>query len=265
MSAFDDHERAMWAGKAEAYGRSFAALCGHAVPALLDAARVFEGVRVLDVGTGPGSVAVAALERGAVVSAVDAEPGMVALASALGVDARVAVLPELPFEDGAYDAVVANFVVNHVGHPAVAMAELRRVARPGGRLAATVWADAGNGAMDLIVQALTAAGVEWPALPRVPEELNFERTPAGFAALAEAAGWGEVAGRELVVSHRVAPEAWWAGVADGVANLGLVVTGLPEEVRARAKAEYDRLAAGAVGEDGLLVVPGLAVLVAGLA
>ncbi|MFI6329828.1 methyltransferase domain-containing protein [Micromonospora chersina] len=44
--------------------------------ALLDAAAVRAGRRVIDVGTGPGTVAAAALARGAEVVAVDAEPSM---------------------------------------------------------------------------------------------------------------------------------------------------------------------------------------------
>ncbi|AUG78847.1 methyltransferase type 11 [Kitasatospora sp. MMS16-BH015] len=262
---FDRHERGLWVGKAEAYRASFAALCGHAVPALLAAGGVAAGVRVLDVGTGPGTAARAAQQLGAVVSAVDADPGMVALAVAGGVAARVAVLPELPYEDGAYESVVGNFVVNHVEHPAAAMAELRRVARPGGRLAATIWADAGNGSMDLFVRALAVAEHGRPVPPRVPEALNFERSAAGFAELAVAAGWDGVSCRELLFEHRVTPADWWAGVAAGVANLGYVVTGLPTEQRARVEAEYRRLAAAAVGADGLLTVPAVALLVSGRA
>lgn len=264
MGEFDEHERRLWAGRAQAYRQSFAELCAHTVPALLDAARVGPGVRVLDVGTGPGTAAVAAAGLGAVVTAVDADPGMAALAAAAlpGADVRVALLPELPFADGAYDAVVGNFVVNHVGRPAAALAELRRVARPGGWLAATIWADEGNGSMELFGRAL-AAEVQWPVLPRVPAELNFERTAAGFGALAAGAGWAGAGCREIRLVHRVDPELWWAGVAAGVANLGLVVTSQPAGVIAAVKREYDRLAGECVEADGLLSVPGLALLAYG--
>jgi hypothetical protein len=73
-AAFDAAERAMWEGRAAAYADSFGRLCAHPVEALLDAA----------------------------------DAGMVAAARERGVGARVAVLPELPFADGEFDAVVAT-------------------------------------------------------------------------------------------------------------------------------------------------------------
>ena len=54
---FDTYERGLWAGRAAAYERGFARLTAHTAEALLDAAGVAAGTRVLDVGTGPGVVA----------------------------------------------------------------------------------------------------------------------------------------------------------------------------------------------------------------
>lgn len=73
-TSFDEHERSRWAGRATAYERSFGALFAYPADHLLDAAGVGAGCRVLDVGTGPGTVAARAVGRGAVVVAVDAEP-----------------------------------------------------------------------------------------------------------------------------------------------------------------------------------------------
>src|SRR6185369_9111359 len=128
---FDQHEREMWAGRATAYARSFAGLCAHAAPPLVTAVAAGPGVRLLDVGTGPGTVAALAVALGADVDAVDAEPSMVALAARRVPQAtvRLGILPDLPFVDATFDAVVANFVINHVADPAAAVAELARVAR----------------------------------------------------------------------------------------------------------------------------------------
>ena len=140
---FDAYERELWAGRATAYERGFARLTAHTAGALLDAAGVGVGTRLLDVGTGPGVVARVAVARAARVTAVDAEPGMAEAAArnVPGLDVRVAVLPDLPLNDGEFDAVTGNFVINAVGDPAAVLAELRRVLRAGGRLALTCWTD----------------------------------------------------------------------------------------------------------------------------
>lgn len=260
---FDVHERRMWAGAAEAYAGSFAGLCGATAEALLDAAEVGAGTRVLDVGTGPGTVAVAALLRGASVVAVDAEPGMLALATANAPQAEVrhAVLPELPFSDGSFDAAVANFVINHVEDPWGALIELRRVVRPGGRLAVTIWHSTGNEAMSLFNLALDEVGVERPVYPTLP--VDFDRTAEGLRGLLEETGWGEVVSSELAWTHREDPEVWWSGPAGGVASIGLVVTGQTPQMVARIKSAYDRLAAERVAEDGLVDLPAVALLASG--
>ena len=111
---FDTYERGLWAGRADAYEHGFARLTVHAVGALLDAAGV-GAAEVLDVGTGPGLVAAVAMERGAKVTAVDAEPSMAEAAArnVPGLDVRLAVLPDLPLPDADFDAVTGNFVINH--------------------------------------------------------------------------------------------------------------------------------------------------------
>ncbi|MGW4680652.1 hypothetical protein ACWEOS_19495 [Micromonospora taraxaci] len=63
-TAYDAYVRSHWSGRAAAYDRSLAALCAHPAPSLLDAADVGAGTRVLDVGTGSGTVAGLASARG---------------------------------------------------------------------------------------------------------------------------------------------------------------------------------------------------------
>ena len=93
--------------------------------------------RVLEVGCGPGWFAARAREElGAEVVAVDTSERMVELARARGVDARVGDVQELPFEDRAFDAAAANWMLYHVPDVDRAVAELARVLRPGGRLVA---------------------------------------------------------------------------------------------------------------------------------
>ncbi|MCX4585870.1 class I SAM-dependent methyltransferase [Streptomyces sp. NBC_01481] len=263
MTVFDDAERRTWAGRAEAYAASFAGLCAYPVPMLLDAAEVRAGTRVLDIGTGTGTVARAAAGRGAKVTAVDAEPGMVALAArvAPGANVRVAVLPDLPFADGEFDAVVGNFVLNHVGQPHVALTELRRVTRPGGRVALTIWTAPTAAGQALFGRALQAAGVSRPAhLPVLAPEDNFERTAGGLAGLLGAAGFADAACRTLAWNHRATAEEWWSGPAAGVASIGQVVVSQTAEVVAEIKRHYDSISAEFAGPGGVLALPQLALL-----
>ena len=105
---FDSYARGLWAGRADAYEHGFARLTVHAVGALLDAAGVGTGTRVLDVGL-PDQRGVRRGRRGAGarVDAVDAEPSMAEAAArnVPGLDVRVAVLPDLPLPAAGFDAV----------------------------------------------------------------------------------------------------------------------------------------------------------------
>ena len=262
-TVFDEGERRTWSGRAAAYADSFAGLCAYPVPWLLDAADVREGVRVLDVGTGTGTVAAAACERGAKVTAVDAEPSMVDLAARRAPDAgvRVAVLPELPFDDGEFDAVVGNFVLNHVGRPRDALDELRRVVRPGGAIALTIWAEPAASGQTLLGRAVRAAGVgRPPQLPPLAPEDDFPRDPEGLAALMDSAGLREASCETIRWDHRASAAEWWSGPAAGVAFIGQVVLSQPEEVRAAIKDQFDLLSREFTGPDGRLVLPHAALL-----
>lgn len=105
---------------------------------LLTAARLGPGARLLDVGCGLGASArLAAAEYGLRVDALDASPAVVARAAAKASEARVhwtiGTLPELPFEDATFDAVLAECVLSTMDR-AAALSELARVTRPGGTL-----------------------------------------------------------------------------------------------------------------------------------
>lgn len=265
---FDAEERAIWAGRAQAFQDSFAKLCAHSAPALLDAVDAAPGVRLLDVGTGIGTVAATACARGAEVTAVDAEPGMVELArrNAPAADIRVGVLPDLPFPAGAFDAVVANFVVNHVGRPAAALAAMRAAARPGGRVAATIWCSPAGQGHELFDRAVEAAGAQPPAgLPRIASEHDFPRTPEGFADLFTAAGLTDVTCETLSWDHLADPEEWWGGAAAGVGMIAQKISRQDPETIGRIKAAYDELAREFVGPDGRLVLRYHALLARGRA
>jgi SAM-dependent methyltransferase len=264
MTDFDAYERELWAGRAGVYARGFAGLTAHTVGPLLDAARVGPGSRMLDLGTGPGTVAAEAVRRGAKVSAVDADPLMAETAArnVPDADVRVAILPALPHDDETFDAVVGNFVINHVGDPAATLAESRRVLRPDGRLALTCWTMPGSGVLALVRDAMEEVGVPWPDDVPPSPFMTYGR-PDAFAAL--------VGGtfREARVDHldwdfTFEPDGWWEKSAmSGVGSNAVVLLRQDPQTIARVKEVYDRrLTAHATG-DGRVSVPAHALLAHG--
>ena len=111
-------------------------------PAMLALAGDVAGRSILDAGCGSGTLSAALGDRGAAVTGLDASTGMLDLArKRLGdrVELRLADLNDpLPFEDGAFDDVVASLVLHYIEDWTPVLAEMRRVLRPGGRLFVSV-------------------------------------------------------------------------------------------------------------------------------
>ncbi|XVQ11067.1 class I SAM-dependent methyltransferase [Spirillospora sp. CA-255316] len=262
MTTFDEYERELWAGRAPAYDRGFARLTAYTAGPLLDAAKVGPGTALLDVGTGPGVVPAEAVRRGAEVSAVDADPLMAETAArnVPGLDVTVAVLPELPFGDAAFDAVTGNFVINHVGDPAAALAELRRVLRPGGRLALTCWEMPGSGALGIVREAVDRVGVPWPDdIPVTPFMEYGER--AAFERLVRDAGFGDARAEAVTWHHRTDPEEWWeTGALSRVGSNGVIIARQDAATIARIKKSYDEIMSGYTVGAGEVSLPAHALL-----
>src|SRR5689334_24997116 len=113
-------------------------------PVLLDAVGVGPGDAVLDVACGTGVVAATATDRvgptGTVIG-VDLNPGMLAVATARTQRVRwmQADAADLPFPGGTFDQVLCQAGLQYFPDRLHAVREMRRVLRPGGRLAALVW------------------------------------------------------------------------------------------------------------------------------
>ena len=154
-------EHAGWQRAAARYNDTFAPATAPFVTPLLEAAGLSAGQRVLDIACGPGHVAAAAARRGAVAQGLDFSAAMVAIAR--NTYPAIAVIEgdaeDLPYADGAFDAVVSGFGIHHVPRPEAALAECRRVLTPGGRVAFTVWAaPAANMAWSLVFDAVARCG-----------------------------------------------------------------------------------------------------------
>jgi SAM-dependent methyltransferase len=171
--------------------------------------------RFLEVGCGTGWFAArVARELGAEVVALDQSERMVELARGEGVDARVGDVQELPFPEGSFNCVAANWMLYHVADLDRGLAEIARVLAPGGRLVAIT-----NG-LDHLYELWDLVGA---MAERVTRDFAFgaengeERLRRHFRAVErrEAGGTVRIADREAVVRYLESMQAW-RGLAERV-------------------------------------------------
>jgi SAM-dependent methyltransferase len=241
---------ALWNDVAAAYDRSFATLCAGTTEAVLSL--LPPASRVLDVGCGSGHLTTATHEAGHAVHGVDPDPEMLALAQArTTADLCLGALPELPFDPASFDAVVANFVLNHVDAPRAAARGLARVARPGGRVVATIWPAYVPEHLTLWSALLDECGAVRPELPRLAPELDFERSPEGLGMLLSGAGLEVVGATTTAWEWRVRPEDFWAG-ATALGNFGVIWRAQSGEVQDRMRTRFPGLVKHRLDGDDLV-------------
>jgi ubiquinone/menaquinone biosynthesis C-methylase UbiE len=243
--AFKDFEAAGWSANAGGYGRLTGRITALVAELLLDAAGVRDGVRVLDVGCGTGGLCAAAADRGARPTGVDLADGMVAAARRAhpGIEFVAGDAEALPCPDGAFDAVLGAFVVNHVPHPEGAAAELRRVLAPGGRVALAMWGPPERVPfLGLFDEAMRAAGVRAAdALPPGPPAFRFADERA-LRELLAGAGFERVEVRGHELTPAVAdPDQLWHGVQTGSVRTAAQLRALGDDERARVRSALEEL------------------------
>ncbi len=163
-------------------------------PRLVEAAAIAPGDRVLDVACGTGVLARAAAKvvgPSGSVSGIDLAPGMLALASRLAPEVTFHHGPaeDLPFDAGAFDKVVSQFGLMFFRDRIQALREMRRVLRPGGRLAIAVWASLDDTPayaaevelLDRLAGSAAANALRAPFVLGNPEDVLSLVVRAGFA------------------------------------------------------------------------------------
>jgi demethylmenaquinone methyltransferase/2-methoxy-6-polyprenyl-1,4-benzoquinol methylase len=181
-----------------------------------------EGERVLDLAAGTGTVSRSLTRTGADCVACDFSLGMLRVgATRLGGQAgggpasppgrgRVRFVAgdalALPFRNGAFDAVMISFGLRNVADPAAALAEMRRVTRPGGRLLICEFGHLDNRRLDAaygryLAMALPAAARRLSPNPGaysyLAESIGAWPGKQELAAMIRAAGWSSVRWRTL--------------------------------------------------------------------
>jgi ubiquinone/menaquinone biosynthesis C-methylase UbiE len=128
---------------ADVYDRHVGRYSPQLSAAVIDAAGVRPGDRVLDVGCGPGGLtqALAELAGSDNVAAVDPSDTFVDACRQRvpGADVRLSRAEQLPFAEATFDVVLSQLVVNFLEDADAGLREMRRVAKSGGIVAACVW------------------------------------------------------------------------------------------------------------------------------
>lgn len=223
---------------AEAYDRFMGRYSSQLSAQMADLAEVRRGQRALDVGCGPGALTGELVARlgGDAVAAVDPSAPFVEAARERhpGVIVHRATAEALPFDGDAFDAALAQLVVHFMTDPIAGLAEMRRITRPGGLVAACVWDfDGGRAPLSTFWQAareLTAG-----------EEIDDESARAGarrghLVELMSTSGLSDVREAELEVSLEHSTfESWWEPYTRGVGPAGGFVARLDDEGRAQLR------------------------------
>ena len=243
---FKQFEARVWTAQAGTYGELSGQVTSRFAEPLLDAAGVRHGDRVLDVATGHGYVAERAEARGAIPLGIDIADGMVALARRNHPELEFTVgdAEDLPLEDGGFDAVVGNFVINHLPGPDRGVAEAARVLVAGGHLAFSAWQRPDRMLiMGLIGQAIEAAGVKEDeraaGIPSGPDGYRFA-DQAEFRGLLEGTGLVEVDVEPVELVHRIADaEELWRGFMGGSVRGSTFVRAQSDAVQAGIREALD--------------------------
>ena len=259
-----------WRSGAEARGQAV----GPVTELMLDLAGVTVGSQVLDLGAGTGDQTVIAAQRvgpGGAVLATDISDSMLDLAREAAraadlrnVQTRVMDAQHLELESGSFDAVIARFSLQFVPDVQRALAEVRRVLKPGGRLAAAVFSAVEKNPFRAAPQAIASrlAGRPFPEPGPGQWALN---DPTTLRNAFLQAGFREVDVRPVPFVYR------FPSLVDALRNLeeaqpllAKLLDELSEADRATAWAEIERILQPFVGPDGF-EAPNEALIAAGTA
>jgi demethylmenaquinone methyltransferase/2-methoxy-6-polyprenyl-1,4-benzoquinol methylase len=183
--------------------------------AVTDALQLQPGELVLDLAAGTATSSAALATSGARVVGCDFSLGMLRVGRGKGVDLVAGDALRLPFADAAFDAVTISFGLRNTADVQVALGELRRVTRPGGRLVVCefshpTWKPFRTVYVEYLMRLLPAVARRVSSDPAayvyLAESIRAWPDQQGLAAELQRAGWASVGWRDLtggiVALHR---------------------------------------------------------------
>jgi ubiquinone/menaquinone biosynthesis C-methylase UbiE len=209
----------------------------------IDFAGTADGERILDVGCGNGSLTFTLPSKADVkeIVAIDYSPVFVEETARRNSDPRISVrqadATALPFDDDAFDRSLALLVLHFVPDADRAIAEMRRVVRPGGIVAAAVWDHLGGmPAMRMILDTAAALDPEARALRQrycfqpmmAPDEMKNSFISQGLDRVEQTS--------LLMRMSYGSFDDFWQPFAEGEGPLGKYITGLGSTARAKLDA-----------------------------
>jgi SAM-dependent methyltransferase len=228
---------------AEAYEQLMGRWSRRLAPQLLRFGGLAEGERVLDVGSGTGSLTFAASQIAEVmrVVGIDRAEAYVAFARARNTDPRIsfetADACSLPFDDRSFDRAFSMLVLQFIPDATRAVAEMRRVVRPGGTVTAAVWDDfTGLPHIRLLIDIARVLdpAFDWPLLRPLTG-------PGELAGLWRELGLLDVEQTSLMIRMEFASfDDYWLPFTKGEGPPGQLLASLSDAARERLKDQVRR-------------------------
>ncbi|MCC2029117.1 class I SAM-dependent methyltransferase [Microbacterium sp. YMB-B2] len=252
-----------WSGVGAAYAASYADLCAGTGDAIIRALGPARSRPLLDVGSGTGALGALLADAGWTVTGCEPEQTMreVSALQHPELDVRDGALPSLRFPDASFDAVTANFVLNHVPDPRASAGEMARVAKADATLVATIWTVSPSWFWAAVCE---RAGLTPRPRERLPADKDFERSATGFGRMLSEGGWHAVEVSEITWAWHAPVAALWASAEGGVASAGAFYLALGAGDRELFRQAFDAYC-GENAEDGAVILEHTAAVAVGRA